>query len=670
MKYCFKIFIFISVVCAVMSCNKFLDTKPESFLTQPEYYNDSSKIIKALAGVYQPLTSSSIYGDCWFDQFAASSSDESFYARSAVSNLYYFLYDYTDNNIGGFWTQCYVGINRANVLLANISNANGKMSQQSMNYVLGQTYFLRGYFYYLLAQNFGGVPLKLTPSVSVATVNAPRASLADTYKQVLSDMMLGDSLCNTADRIGTGSMVSKTVAEGMIARVCLTMAGYPLKDQSKYAMALDYASRVANSGMHSLNPNYTNVFVNLHQKKYEVKESMWEVEFNTNGNDGIQDFTRNGNTNGIAWSANNGDPGYSYGFVATTDTLLYAFEAGDLRRDWCIAPYSYSTTATSTTPYSYSYYTASQVFNRLAGKFRREYEITPSASKNKNNTVISWPVLRFADVLLMQAEAENEVNGPTAVSYNAINQVRRRAFGVSISKTDATVSVVKAITVATAGSGYLTNVPNIPVTISGGGGTGATAMATVNSNKVVSAIGLLNVGAGYTSAPTITIGAQWAAGTNYSVNAQVAAPNGKLYTVTTAGTSTATPPTNTSGASSAATTGAVFTYAGVAATATATVATTTVDLPQDLTKDQMRTAIQLERFKELCFEGLRKGDLIRWGVWVQTMNSIGARIKANGGTTFSYGGTPGLNVTSRHLLFPIPVTEMTTNKAMTQNPGW
>jgi hypothetical protein len=670
MKYCFKILMFTSIICGLLSCNKFLDTKPESFLTQPEYYNDSAKILKALAGVYQPLTSSSIYGDCWFDQFAASSSDESFYARSAVSNLYYFLYDYTDNNIGALWSQCYVGINRANMLLANINNAKGKMSQQSMNYVLGQNYFLRGYYYYLLASNFGGVPLKLTPSVTVATVNAPRASLADTYKQVLADMMLGDSLCNTADRIGTGSMVSKTVVEGMVARVCLTMAGYPLKDQSKYAMALDYATRVVISGVHSLNPSYSNMFINLHQKKYDVKESMWEVEFNTNANDGIQDFTRNANTNGIPWNTNNGDPGYSYGFVATTDTLFNAFEAGDLRRDWCIAPYSYSTTPTATTPFSYNYFTGSQVFNRFDGKFRREYEITPSASKNKNNTVVNWPVLRYADVLLMQAEAENEVNGPTSVSYNAINQVRRRAFGVTTTKPDATVSVVKGITITNAGSGYLTNVPNVPVTISGGNGTGATAAATINSSKVVSGIGLLNFGTGYTSVPTLAVGAQWAAGISYALNAQVAAPNGKLYTVTTAGTSTTTPPTNTSGASSAATTGAVFTYAGVAATATATVTTTTVDLPQGLSKDQMRAAIQQERFKELSFEGLRKGDLIRWGIWVQTMNATGARIKANGGSSFAYGGTPGLNVTSKHLLFPIPVTEMTTNKAMTQNPGW
>lgn len=670
MKYCFKIFTFISIACAALSCNKFLDTKPESFLTQPEYYNDSAKIIKALAGVYQPLSSLSIYGDCWFDQFAVSSSDEGFYPRSAVNNIYYFLYDYTDNNIGGFWSQCYVGINRANVLLANVNNANGKMTQQSMNYVLGQTYFLRGYFYYLLASNFGGVPLKLAPSVSVATVNTPRASLGDTYKQVLADMMLGDSLCNTADRIGNGTMVSKTVAEGMIARVCLTMAGYPLNDHSKYAMALDYATRVVNSGSHSLNPNYTTVFMNLHQKKYDVKESMWEIEFNTNANDGIQDFTRNGNTNGIAWSANNGDPGFCYGFAAVTDTLLNAYEAGDLRKNWCVAPYSYSTTPTATTPFSYVYLTPAQTFSHLAGKFRREFEITPSASKNKNNTVINWPVLRYADVLLMQAEAENEVNGPTAVCLDAINQVRRRAFGVNSTKTDATVSVVKGISITAGGSGYLTSVPNIPVTISGGGGAAATAAATVNSSKVVSGIGLLNCGTGYTSAPIVTVGTQWASGVNYAVNMQVAAPNGKLYTVTTAGTSTSTPPTNASGASSAATTGAVFTFAGVAATATASVATTTVDLVQGLTKDQMRTAIQMERFKELSFEGLRKGDLIRWGIWVQTMNATGARIKANGGTSFSYAGTPGLNVTSKHLLFPIPVTEMTTNNAITQNPGW
>jgi hypothetical protein len=270
----------------------------------------------------------------------------------------------------------------------------------------------------------------------------------------------------------------------------------------------------------------------------------------------------------------------------------------------------------------------------------------------------------------MLAEAENHLNGPTAIAYDAINQVRRRGFGLDPATVGASVSVVNAITLATAGNtGYLTTINNIPVTLSGGGGSGATADATVStSTGKVTAIAITNPGKGYTAAPTVTIGTTWTANTDYPVNAQVFNGN-NVYTVTTAGKSTATAPVQTSGASAAATTGAVFTYTGVRATATATIATAVVDL-SGLSQTSFQQAIEDERSRELCFETLRRPDLIRWGKWVETMNTVGADIRANAGATFSYGGLAGSNVVPKHLLFPIPAAEITVNKQAIQNPGW
>jgi hypothetical protein len=372
-----------------------------------------------------------------------------------------------------------------------------------------------------------------------------------------------------------------------------------------------------------------------------------------------------GNTVGIAYSLNNNLPGYSYGFVSTTAKLFNSYTAGDLRRDWSIAPFSYNA---ATTPYSYTYFTTAQIYNRNAGKFRREYEL--SATLSKNITPINFPVLRYADVLLMLAEAENQINGPTAIAYDAINQVRRRAFGFSPTTATPSVSVVSGLTLSTSGNtGYLTTVPNIPISFTGGGGTGAAGMATVStSTGKVTTIAITNPGKGYTTVPTAIIGTPWVASTAYSVGTQVVNGN-YVYTVTTAGTSTATGPTNTSGASVAATTGAVFTYAGAKATATVTIATTPVDL-SGLTQTTFFQAIQDERSRELCYESLRKPDLIRWGIWVTTMNALSADIKANAGTTFAYGALAGSNISSRNVLFPIPASELSVNKLATQNPGW
>jgi len=647
----------------MVSCKKFLDTVPTDSLVPTEYYNTETKLNSALAGVYQPLASAGIYGDNLFDQLGAS-TDEGFYARSAqTTGIMVYNFDYGNSDLNNFWSQLYIGVERANTLIQNINIA--KMDETKRQVILGEAMFLRGYYYFLLVTNFGDVPLKTVPTPSVTDVNVPRTPAKQVYAQILSDMQAAEGKVNTATAIGYGGHVSKTVVEGILARVCLTMAGYPLNDESKYADALAWAQKVQSSGEHSLNSNYRQIFINLHQDLYDVKESMWEVENKGTGADGLGNVNRLGNTNGIALSVNYDAIGYSYAFVNTTAKLYNLYSPGDLRRDWDIAQFTYNS---ATTPVSYSYLTSAQIYNRNAGKFRREYELSPV--KSKNSTPINFPILRYADVLLMIAEAENHLHGPTTIAYDAINQVRRRAFGLPATTPVATVSVLNTLTLATAGNtGYLGTSPNIPITFTGGGGTGAIGMATVSTTTgKVTSIAILNPGGGYTSAPTVVIGTQWATGVAYNVGTQVFNGN-NLYTVTTAGTSTATGPTQTSGASAAATTGAVFTYAGLRATATVTIATSTVDLA-GLTKDTFFAAVQDERARELCYESLRKPDLIRWGIWVSTMNNLSADMKANAGTTFAYSALAGSNITSRNLLFPIPASEISVNNAATQNPGW
>ncbi|OCX51558.1 glycan metabolism protein [Mucilaginibacter sp. PPCGB 2223] len=647
---------------SMVSCKKFLDTTPTDSLVQTDYYNTQAKLMEALAGVYQPLASAGIYGDNMFDELGAA-TDEGFYARSAqTTGTMVYNFNYGDANLNNFWSQLYIGIERANILIQNINIAPMDATQRQV--ILGEALFLRGYYYFLLVSNFGDVPLKTTPTASVTDVNLPRTPAKQVYAQILADMTAAEGKVSAITTLGFGGRVSTTTVEGILARVCLQMAGAPINDVSKYADALAWAKKVQASGLHSLNPSYKQIFINLTQDIYDIKESMWEVENKGTGADGMGNVNRLGNTNGIAYSLNNNLPGYSYGFINTTAKLFNLYPAGDIRRDWAIAPYSYNT---ATTPVSNSYFTAAQVYNRNAGKFRREYEL--SAVPSKNITPINFPILRYADVLLMLAEAENQVNGPTATAYDAINQVRRRGFGLNPNTPVVSVSVVSALTLSTTGNtGYLTTVPNIPITFTGGGGTGATGVATVASTGKITSIAILNPGNGYTSAPTVNIGTAWATATAYTAGQQVYNGN-NLYTVTTAGTSTATGPTQTSGASAAATTGAVFTYAGARATATATVATTAVDLT-GLNATTFQQAIQDERARELCYESLRKPDLIRWGIWVSTMNNLAADMKANAGTTFAYSALAGSNITNRNLLFPIPASEISVNSLATQNPGW
>lgn len=667
MKHIFIIAILISL--GLSSCKKFLNTEPTDSLTEKEYYNTESKLISALAGVYQPLGTAGIYGDNMFDQLGAA-TDEGFYARSGqTTGVMVYNFDYTNAELNSFWTQLYQGIERANILIKNINVAS--LDETKRNAILGEAYFMRAYYHFLLVSNFGDVPLKTEPTPSVTDVFVTRTPAKQVYAQILADMELAEGKVFTSDQLGFSGRVSKTVVEGILARVCLTMAGFPLKDQSKYAEALKWATKVKDSGLHSLNSSYSQVFINAHQDRYDVKESMWEVENKGNGSDGYGNANRLGNTNGIVATADNivATIGYSYGFINTTAKLYNYYSAGDLRRDWAIGPYTYGFNTATNTVYK-NYFTATNIYGRNAGKWRREYEI--SAVKGKNITPINFPILRYSDVLLMLAEAEFHVNGATPLAYEALNQVRRRGFGLNPQTPVTSVAVVSGLTLATAGNtGYLTaGVNNIPVTITGGGGTDAAGEALVvysatAATAKVTVLALTKPGKGYTSAPTVTIGSAWTANTIYVVGTQVFNGN-NLYTVTTAGTSTSTGPTQASGASSAAVTGAVFTYAGARATATATIATSVVDLAA---LDDFQQAIEDERARELCYETLRRPDLIRWGKWVKTMNDLGLDMKANAGGT-AYGGLAGSSITDRNLLYPIPSSEISVNKNMTQNPGW
>ncbi|GEP91053.1 Starch-binding associating with outer membrane [Chitinophaga terrae (ex Kim and Jung 2007)] len=522
------------VIAAGSGCSKFLDTKPTDFLAPEFYYNTEENMLKALAGVYQPLGTTAMYGDALFFQLGANTDEYFRSVASSTTGVWVYNFDYTEPYVNGLWTQLYQGIERANLLIANINKA--PMEAKNRNAILGEALFLRGYYYFMLVTNFGGVPLRIAPTPSPSDISVPRASIKEVYDQILKDMTTAEPLLFTSTHFGYASRASKTVAQGILARVCLTMAGYPLRDESKYKDALMWAQKVQASGEHTLiteavnpdgdnNSGFSQVFVNMMQDKYDIRESMWEAEEKGNRADGYTSNGRVGNDIGIGYTAANyADSGYCYGSVRIMARLYNLYKQGDLRRDWAIGPFSYNAQGKR------SYFTASQIYNRNPAKWRRTYETL--VPKDKNFTPANFPLLRYSDVLLMIAEAENQVNGPTQTAYDALNQVRRRGYGKSLTAPDATT-----------------------------------------------------------------------------------------------------------------------------------------DAPAGLSKQDFQQFIQDERSRELCFETQRRPDLIRWGVFVQTMNSVGAEIKANGGS-YSYGSLAGLNVAQKHLLFPIPSSEMSVNKAATQNPGW
>lgn len=516
MKFIYTVFAFVLMsICS--SCKKFLDTKPQDFLSPVTYYQTEEQLNNALTAVYQTLADLNTYGNS-MQSYMALDADEGFFRRTGgvqVNNVVP-----TDPMIRNLWATFYRGIERANLLLENIDKP--VMSDSARSVIKGETLFLRAYFYFVLVSHFGDVPLKLTATTSPNDPPLARTPAKEVYAQILKDMSAAEQMVLPIDKIGYGGRVSRSAVEGILARVCLYMAGNPINDVSKYGEAKAWAQKVINSGLHDLNPSYQQVFINYAQDKYDIKESIWEVEFWGNSAAPYKQGGRVGTNFGVLYSAPTTTSGVSYGWVFSSDWLYYSYADGDQRRDWNIAPYTLSHGNEVPRPLPVK-------LNRYAGKWYRKYEL-PTSDKTNANTPENFALLRYSDVLLMFAEAENELNGPTQEAYETLNQVLRRAFGKPVHVAD----------------------------------------------------------------PTIDL--------------------------------------------------------------------------QPMTKDSMRSYIQVERSRELCFEGMRKMDLVRWGIFMPRMQVGVAEFSRDMPTSSLVEYFT--NAKDRDVLWPIPSTELALNSALVQNPGW
>lgn len=589
-----KILIFILGLSFVFSsCNKFLDKKPSDFIAPDNYYKTPQELNRALTGVYDILGRSELYGTSIPIDFNIG-TDEAYSSIVGATGLLVNQFDPSNPIINNLWNSLYVGIDRANLLLEKLDGSNADSATKSVT--RGEALFLRGYYHFVLVSHFGDVPLKLTSTKSVINVSQARVSSTTIYEQITNDMIEAEGRVKSATEVKTGGHISKSAVRGILARVYLYWSGYPLY-ANKYDQVLKWAQLVNQNAEHSLNPDYRQIFINYAQDKYDIKESIWEVEFYFPGANTYTEGSRIGNINGV--QCTNLDTGYSYGQMNGTAKLFNSYGGTvastlDNRRDWVMANYKLTGTSPIRVPI-----TGGALFDRNAAKWRREYE--PYAAKDKNSTNQNVPLLRYADVLLMIAEADNELNGPQNLGISAINAVRERAY-----------KSISGATILNGGSGY-TSVPTVSIV---GNGTGATATATISAGKVT-AINVTYAGYGYQSQPAITISG--GGGTGATANAVLAN----------------------------------------AIDADVTVA-------QVADKNTFRAVIQDERMRELCFEGHRRLDLIRWGNYVQFMNNYAFDTQ----NASPIAAIAGKNVAVRNVLLPIPSAELSVNKLAIQNPGY
>ncbi|WP_106154048.1 RagB/SusD family nutrient uptake outer membrane protein [Marinilabilia salmonicolor] len=422
------------VLIGFSGCDDYLSVEPKSNWVVENFYQNKSDVELGLAGMYSYLGMDATYGQS-LSAVLAAGTDEMLYNRTNT-NWAEALYIGTaaSTTVKDAWLNLYKGIDAANNFIDRVPGATGITEEERAQY-LGEAHFLRALYYMDLVRFWGPVPLRVEPTRNVDANNIPASSVEEVYNQIIADLTFAAENLKHASELDTPGRASKMAAHGLLARAYITMAGEPLNKTEMYGKVVEQCNIIINDGWHRLNDSYKQVFLNYIQNEYDPKESMFEIEFGMLRDQGIREDGRIGQINGVQfyyWPTRT-EP-FAYALAQTAIGLVRSYDdENDQRKEWNVADWICKSDGS-----------IDPIDNELLfwpGKFRRWEPITfgnikdgsgsyrlleDAASPDKNFTGINFPVLRYADVLLMMAEAENEVNGPgNAIAY--LDQVRNRA---------------------------------------------------------------------------------------------------------------------------------------------------------------------------------------------------------------------------------------------------
>lgn len=446
-----KIYYLICIALGLSSCNEFLNTDVYGFLDEKGIYQNEKSCFAGLTGIYDVLGSKGIYGQNFYDQLDAGNDLIAYNRYNNIDNPDIRLNNYnsTAQELFDTWTALYDGINRANDYIARITDKDASAcgGDEKKAQFIGEAKALRALFYMNLVSFWGDVPLRLEATKDLSTQKLKRTPQAEVYNQIVLDLKEAIEGCATASKLNSPGRISKTTAQALLARAYVWMSGYPV-NANKWEDALQTAMAVKTSNEHKLyeaaDSSYQRLFTNMCSNKYDLKsrESMFEVEFYGNGLDVTNEAgTLGANIGIIQTDMESKNYAYAYSFLDGTRILFNKYEKNDERRYWNFATYkldndkvTHLNKKTYLTPDKFEAITdeanaTNQIAN--AAKWRREYD----SSMAKTQTSINYPVMRYSDVLLMIAEAANEIGGAenTKIAIDALNEVRKRANASIIS---------------------------------------------------------------------------------------------------------------------------------------------------------------------------------------------------------------------------------------------
>lgn len=394
---------------------KYLDLKPTDSITTDNFYQTQSDAIQAVTACYAQLPRGGQYNLALW-AIGEIMSDNSFTGGGGGGDggdeIQLDTYNIPSTNlpVGRLWGGCYVGIGACNLVLQKVPGI-ANMDATVRKRCLGEAQFLRAKYYFDLVRAFGDVPKILVPPATPADARLPRSPASEIYDQIILDLTAAITNLDGSYSGADLGRATKWAATGLLAKVYLT--------QGNKAMAAQRAREVIASGRYSLWPNYGDNFTVAHENG---QESLFEVQYINGHNDANYGYTQDGlGFSGNEFFAPRGSgltPQGGYGFNIPENEFVNGYETGDKRKAVTIwspgDPYP-AGSATTAQP-------AAQIPSSPSGYNCKKWFVG-KVNTNIWDSPLNFPVMRYAEVLLILAEAE----GNTQTGVDAINQVRRRA---------------------------------------------------------------------------------------------------------------------------------------------------------------------------------------------------------------------------------------------------
>ncbi|MDR3142779.1 MAG: RagB/SusD family nutrient uptake outer membrane protein [Tannerellaceae bacterium] len=406
----------VSTIC--MACNSFLEEEPKTFLTPSEYYTSEAQVNAAVNGTYSGLTSllttdmeiatvtyfnlEYIVGHCYRSR-SATDAENQFLLLSGFDN--------TNGRFRTFWQMLYIPLENCNSVIENLTDISSDViSTAARDRYLAQVYFMRAYYYFFVVQLYGDSPLKTESTRDLNNIQIPKSPVSAIYDLIVADLEKAASLdLPWTDKSGH---VSKGAVKALLTKVYLTMAGYPLqKGTEYYQKAYETARELINSGQFYLFDDYADLRASANENAGEHIFMIQREPVNNSSpfHYGLMPYPDFPISN---------RPAYGGGLIPRKE-FYDAFDDNDKRK--ADQAFFYMRLPKYNDPE-----TIVEIGYPHIYKFWDD-----EVERAGGNSGANLPLLRYADVLLMCAEAKANADGGTTSDQVAVDvyfQVRNRAF--------------------------------------------------------------------------------------------------------------------------------------------------------------------------------------------------------------------------------------------------